>query len=293
MRLASTGSSSDNGWQTNGAEMNDTEYVALVDTSREELRERIALARDRFDRLIRTADPLARPPGSDWTVQQFVAHVLTVAYRYRQVARGLEFRRAVNPAEVQLINQTELEAVMAPLSELAERLREVEAEMDNFFDDVSNDRPDILFHFDILVSGFTAQTNWLSELLAHGHDVARATGTPWELPERDMLLVLRGMMQVGPAFLRADVAKHTDLCVALKVPDARPYVIHIHDGIVELRERRTRDLPDAVLRVPASTLAQMLYQRMGPMAAVRHGLVVVGGRRPWKALKLQSYFETV
>ena len=69
--------------------MNATEDVALVDTSRDELRERIALARERFDRLVRTADPLARPPGHDWTVHQIAAHVLTVARRYHQFARGL------------------------------------------------------------------------------------------------------------------------------------------------------------------------------------------------------------
>jgi hypothetical protein len=39
-------------------------------------------------------------------------------------------------------------------------------------------------------------------------------------------------------------------------------------------------------------MLQMLYQRIGPIAAVRHGLRIVGGRRPWKALKLQSCFET-
>jgi hypothetical protein len=49
--------------------MNDTDYVALVDTNRDELRERIGQARERFDRLIRAADPLARPRGSHWTVQ--------------------------------------------------------------------------------------------------------------------------------------------------------------------------------------------------------------------------------
>src|ERR1700712_169585 len=273
--------------------MNDTAYVALVETSREELRDRIALARDRFDELIRTADPHARPPGSDWTVQQVVAHVLSVAHRYRQVARGLDFHRAVNPAEVQAINQAELEAVLAPLPELAERLREAEAELDDLFDRTSNDRPEILFHFGIMVSGYTGQTNWLSELLAHGQDVARAMKVSWELPERDMLLVLRGMMQVGPAFLKADVPTDVSLCVAPEVPGARPYIQHVHYGIVEFRERRPQDRPDAVLRVPASTLAQMLYQRMGPVAAARHGLRVVGGRRPWKAAKLQSYFETV
>ena len=230
--------------------MNDTEYVALVETSREELRDRVALARNRFDRLIRAADPLARPPGSDWTVQQVVAHVLTVAHRYIQVSRGLDFHRAVNPAEVQVINQAELEAVMAPLPELADQLRALEVEMDNLFDRFSNDRPEILFHFGIMVSGYTGQTNWLGELLAHGQDVARAMKVRWELPERDMLLVLRGMMQVGSAFLRADVAVDADLCVAFRLPGARPYVVHVHDRIAEFRELRPHDRPDAVLRCP-------------------------------------------
>jgi hypothetical protein len=67
--------------------------------------------------------------------------------------------------------------------------------------------------------------------------------------------------------------------------------MHIHNGAVELRERRPDDRPDAVLRLPASTLAQVLYQRIGPFTAVRRGLRIVGGRRPWVALKLQSYFE--
>jgi uncharacterized protein (TIGR03083 family) len=273
--------------------MNDTGYVALVETSREELRDRIALARDRFDRLIRTADPLARPPGSDWTVQQVVAHVLSVAHRYRQVARGLDFRRAVDWAEIHVINQAELEAVMAPVPELADQLRELEGEMDDLFDRVSNDRPQILFHFGVMVSGYTGQTNWLSELLAHGQDVARAVGVPWELPERDMLLVLRGMMQIAPALVRADLARDASLCAAFKLPGARPYVVHVHDGIAETHELRPHDRPDAVLRVPATTLAQMLYLRMGPIAATRRGLLVVGGRRPWKAAKFMSYFQTV
>jgi Mg-chelatase subunit ChlI len=70
-------------------------------------------------------------------------------------------------------------------------------------------------------------------------------------------------------------------------------VVDIHDGIADICERRPQDRPDTVLRVPASTLAQVLYQRMGPVAAVRHGMLIVGGRRPWKASKLVSYFETV
>jgi hypothetical protein len=38
------------------------------------------------------------------------------------------------------------------------------------------------------------------------------------------------------------------------------------------------DRPDAVLRAPASTLTQLLYQRIGPFTAARRGMLVVGGR---------------
>lgn len=271
--------------------MNDTEYVAIVETSRDELRERIAVARQRFDRLVRSADPLARPPGHDWTVQQIVAHVLTVAHRYQLFAQGRDYRHAANARDIAALNQTELDAAMAPVPELADQLQSLAPEMDSFFDANSDDRPTIPFHAFGAMSGNTAQTNWLGELLLHGQDVARAVKAPWPLPERDMLLVLRSGTEMVPLYRRPEVPADTDVCVALRIPEARPYVLHIHDGTAEMRERRPGDRPDAVLRVPASTLTQLLYQRIGPLAAVRRGLRIVGGRRPWVALKVVSYFE--
>jgi hypothetical protein len=112
--------------------MNDTGYIPLVDTSRDELRERIGQARERFDQLVRTADPLARPPGSNWTVQKVVAHVLTVAHRYRGMAHGREYPHAANPRDSDVINQRELEAVIAPIPELADQLQTLAVEMDSF-----------------------------------------------------------------------------------------------------------------------------------------------------------------
>jgi uncharacterized damage-inducible protein DinB len=271
--------------------MNDTGYVALVDTSRDELRERIAVARERFDRLVRIADPLARPPGHDWTVQQIVAHVLTIAHRYREHALGRGYRHAANPRDIAVLNQTELEAAMAPVPELADQIQALAREMDSFFDANTDDRPTIPFHAFGVMSGTTAQTNWLGELLLHGQDVARAVKAPWQLPERDMLLVLRGGTEMVPLYLRPGVSADTDVCVAFQIPEARPYLIHIHDGTAEMCERRPDDRPDAVLRLPASTLTQLLYQRIGPLSAVRRGLRLVGGRRPWVALKVVSYFE--
>jgi uncharacterized protein (TIGR03083 family) len=271
--------------------MNDIEYTPLVDTTRDELRERIELARQRFDRLVRTASPHARPPRSRWTVQQVVAHVLTIAHRYRDLANTGDYRRAASASQVALINQCELEAAMAPICELADRLQALTPVMDSFFDAVADEERILPFHGGGYIDGIASQTNWLGELLLHGHDIARAVKARWELPERDMLLIARGLMQIGPAYLRAEIPPGTDVCVALQVPGARPYLMHIHHGSADIRERRCDDRPDAVLRAPASTLTQLLYQRIGPFTAARQGLRLVGGRRPWLAFKLQSYFE--
>ena len=270
--------------------MNDTEVAALVDTTRDELRDRIAQALARFDRLARSADPLAPLPRSTWTVQQAVAHVLTIAQRYLHEQQG-DSRLATHPQAVNTLNQSELEAALAPVSELADQLEAVAPELDALFDTIANDGPVLPFHCGALVDGISWQTNWLGELLVHGLDIARAAKAPWELPERDMLLIARGLMQIAPAYVRTTIGPDTDICVAINTPGARPYLIHIHDGIGELHVRRPNDRPDAVLRLPASTLTQLLYQRIGQLTAARQGLRVVGGRRPWRAFKLVSCFE--
>lgn len=271
--------------------MTTARLTTMTDTSRKELRGQIGAARLRFDRLIRSADPQARPPGSDWNVQEVTAHVLTAAHRYREVAQGRTFQVAATPRDLDAINATELRAALAPIPQMAQELLELAPVMDDFFDRVHDDPLAFPFHGGIRVSGISAQTNWLAELLLHGEDIARATRQSWDLAERDLLLVLSGVMAMAPAYVRRDLPPGTELMIALGIPGARPWVMHIHDGVAEARERRPEDRPDAVLRVPASTFTKLLYQRLGPVQAVRHGLLVVGGRRPWRSLQMQSMFE--
>jgi uncharacterized protein (TIGR03083 family) len=268
-----------------------TAQLDMTETSRDELRRSIAAARERFDRLIRSADPQARAAVSDWTVQEITAHVLTVANRYVEVAHGRTFQVAATPRDLDAINATELRAAVAPIAQMADRLMQLAPVMDAFFDRVHDDPLAFPFHGGIQVPAVSAQTNWLGELLLHGEDIARATGQRWDLAERDLLLVLSGVMAMAPGYLRRDLPAGTELLVALRVPGARPWVMHVHDGVADMRARRPQDRPDAVLRVPASTMTKLLYQRLGPIKAVRHGLLVAGGRRPWRALRLQSLFE--
>jgi hypothetical protein len=274
-----------------GATMEDTGYVAIVETDREELRDRIAEMRQRFYRLARSADPHARRPGLDWTAQQVVAHVLCIAHRYQALAEGREFRRASYPRELDQINHEEMQAVMAPIPDLVDQLEALAPQMDAWFDSLPNDHA-TEFHCGIMVSGIVMQINWLFELVLHGEDIARAVGAPWEIREGDMLLMLREVVEVAPAYVSSGISRATDICVALQIPDARPYVMHVHDGIAEMRARRPADRPDASLKAPASTMVKLLLHRIGPFTATRRGLRIVGGQRPWKAMKLQSCFET-
>ena len=270
--------------------MNDIEIVALVDTDRDELRDRIGETRQRFYRLARSADPHARRRGLDWTVHEVIAHVLCVARRYQAIAEGRDFRRARYPRELDQINHEEMLAAMAPIPELLNELEALEPVMDTLFDGLPDDYT-LEFHCGAMVSGVITQVNWLFDLVLHGEDIARAVGAPWEIRERDMLLLLREGMELAPAYLSAGTSPATDICVALQIPDARPYVIHVHDGIAEARALRAVDRPDAVLKAPASTMIRLLLRRIGPFTAMRQGLRLVGGRRPWRAMKLQPCFE--
>jgi hypothetical protein len=220
-----------------------------------------------------------------------IAHVLTIAHRYRQIANGQDFRRATHARELPALNRLELDEVMAPAPVLLAEIQALVPVIDGFFDTCADREDGFVFHGGATVSGLTAQTNWLGELLLHGHDIARAVKVHWELPERDMLLVARGVMEICSGYLRDDVSPTAEVCVAFHAPGARPYLMDIRGGVAEIRERRPDDVPDAVLRLSASTLTHMLYQRIGPIGALRRGLLIVGGRRPWRALTLQSYFE--
>ena len=270
--------------------MDDSHDVALLDTNRDELRRRISAALLRFDHLIRTSDPQARPPGSAWTVQQIAAHVLTVGHRYRDLGSTGDYQRGNTPEEVIAINQADIDAAMAPIPELADQLTMLQPQIDRFFDATTDDGRIHRFHCDAFVDGITLQTNWLGEVLMHGSDIAQAAEVPWDFPDRAWALVLRGGMQIAPAYVRADLPADTKATVAFTTPGARPYLMQVQGSAAQCRAVRPDDRPDAVLRAPASTLAQLFYQRIGPLTAARRGLRIAGGRRPWVALKLMHYF---
>ncbi|GAB4002426.1 maleylpyruvate isomerase N-terminal domain-containing protein [Nocardioides ultimimeridianus] len=268
-----------------------TDAILMTDTDIDELEAAINRARQDFVALARSSDPTARV-GEHWSVRDVVAHVYTVAQRYTSVAATGTYRRAEGPRDLDSINDAEVAALAdVPYAEILTRLEDCAGEISHFLRGAVGKGRIFPFHGGEFIDATSGATNWIGELRIHGYDIARAVKAPWTLPERDALLVLAGVQQIIPGYVDQERAAGKDVLIEMRLPGARPWVTHVVDRTAISRPRAEGDRPHAVIKAPASTLLLSLYGRYGNLAAARHGLQVVGGRRPWRALTFPSLFE--
>lgn len=266
--------------------------AGMTDTSPGEVAGAVDRARRDFAELCSRADPATPVLDGHWTVHQVAAHLASVSQRYVDIAEHGRYRRGATPRDVDRINDEEAaEFAGWPLPDLLDKLEADAPTLRRLGEQMVAAGGRAPFHGGAAVDGIAGMTNWLGELRIHGHDVAAASGQPWPLPERDLLLVLTGLQQIVPAYLDPARAAGRDVMVELRVPTARPWVVHVHDDAVESRERCPTDRPHGVIRARASVLTLMLYQRIGLVGAARRGLVVAGGTRPWRVLALPTLFQ--
>lgn len=265
--------------------------IRMTDTDVAEIDAAIGRARTDFLALARTVDPLARV-DEHWTVRDVVAHVYTVALRYTSVAATGSYRRAEGPRDLDRINDAEIaDLAEVGYADLLTGLTGCAADISAFLRAAAGQGRIFPFHGGEQIDAIAGASNWLAELRVHGGDIARAVGAPWDLPERDALLILSGIQQIIPGYVHQTNSAGKDVMVEMRMPGARPWITHVVGGTATSRPRRPGDRPHAVLEAPASTLLLSLYGRYGNVTAARRGLRIVGGRRPWKALTFPSLFE--
>ncbi|GAB3863777.1 hypothetical protein GCM10028801_31980 [Nocardioides maradonensis] len=268
-----------------------TDAILMTDTDIDELDAAIASARRDFVALARSADPEARVSDA-WSVRDVVAHVLTVAQRYTSLAATGAYERAASPRDLDRINNAEI-AALADLAytEILTRLEDSATEISDFLRRATGQGRIFPFHAGELIDATAGAANWIGELRIHGHDIAKAVGAPWTIPERDALLILAGIQQIIPGYVHQQRSAGKDVMVEIRLSGARPWITHVVDRCAVSRPRAADDRPHAVITAPASTLLLSLYGRYGNLAAARRGLRVVGGRRPWRALSFPRLFE--
>jgi len=261
-------------------------YELFTTTDVAELWSRIDAAGERFLGLARDVDEALSLRNSTWSANDVVGHVLTVVRRYTQGPTLGD-----TPRDVDRINADELATIAdVPYRERIDDLaRELKVMREMWSSETLDLHGRVPFHGGTTVDIAAALTNMIGELLLHGYDVARSAERPWPLHERDCVLILNGVLQILPAY--ANRSSEASLRLKLVTKGAQRWLLAFDRGQLTSEPASRGQEVDVVVRTPASTLVLALYSRLSPWAAACKGMYVVGGRHPWRVLRLGSLLE--
>jgi hypothetical protein len=265
--------------------------MALTTATDAELDLRTTAAFRRTICLLRSVDPQQRLALGEWTARDVAAHLLNVQRRYTRRDFRSDSGLSAEPAGLTDQNASELtELGDEPMGSILDGL---EAEFPEFLRTSLPLHDRYPFHSSQTIDGIGARANWLGELVMHGYDVARAAKIKWPFDERNSVLQLHAGLQVAPGWLNPVTAEGVRLAVTLHIAGGTAQIIDIADGACEVRDAGRGDHPDAVIRSRATPLLLLFFGRVSLPRAIVRGMVVTGGRRPWRGTALTSLFLPV
>ncbi|SCL64876.1 TIGR03083 family protein [Micromonospora citrea] len=268
---------------------------------------RAALAEqtDRFVELVRAAPPQAHATAH-WSVADTLAHVGSIAWLYVCL---VDPERPLPPVPGfdGLLPETTVDTVAdfndVLLGHLTERdphllLDRLQTDVKQFLVACERRRPDETVPWlggaRVPLAGLCAHL--VNEVLVHGHDISRATGLPWRIPDPHAALFLElflaGVVRHGYGRLIDGGAPPSErrIVVEFRSAYAPPLRLLLHRGRVTFAEPDAR--PDAVVDHEPATLNLMMFGRISRARAVLSGKVRVSGRRPWLLPAFQRKFRT-
>jgi uncharacterized protein (TIGR03083 family) len=221
-------------------------------------------AYERTVRLFRDVDPQLPVGDGAWSAHDVLAHLVTVVRRYTSMPELAETPRGVdeiNAKELAALAETSTDVLLTDYSAGFSAYREVWTQLRG-----DHRWP---FHGGGQLDTAAVRSNWLAEMLIHGHDVASAAGVDWPISDPDAADILILVQGIVPTYCRAGTP--TSLEVAA-------------DGLPAWSLRITPDGAtvggaggcDASITGPPGVLVLFLYQRFDLDAAVARGARATG-----------------
>jgi putative sterol carrier protein len=259
------------------------------------VRESLRQTGDRFADLVSSAPDPAAPAVGSWSVAETAAHVAVVSSVYTAILPA-EARPHPIPGVVDRIRDAALDEVAAfnkfALENMAER--DPVALADQLRRDIKqllamSDDLDPLRRVAWLGNAQLPVASWyahlLNELNQHGHDIAKAAGARWDVPQRDAAMsfemFLVTMLRGDTGHLLAhEPMSHSNLAIRFRSRYTTPVVFAVRDNrvVIDPPERTV----DATLAFQPSALMRILFRRLGKTRAALTGQVAVWGRKPWQ-----------
>lgn len=238
-------------------------------------------------------EPAARAHGLEWTVAETAVHVLKGIEYYAACIRGDTPDMRPRDGEtfqafVARENRAQIDA--EPERDPEHIAKRVRASVADLVDAALDAGPDGTVAF---TAGYSEDTTtsvctMLAELIVHGYDIARTTGSKWTIDPEDAALAVYSTTAALPLALDRQAAAGKDIHVRIVLRHGSPFSIRFRDGRVwsELSD----ETPDVHVWADAAAYLMVGFGRWSLSRALLRGKLVVWGRRPWVMLTVPKLF---
>lgn len=247
------------------------------------MRAAVQEATSRFAALLRQSHDSGRIAIGHWTVGDVAAHVAHTMELYEPAAEGQGLPQesiaavdAYNDAYLRFDPERDLKTLAVKLEHHSVRFT---AALEG------DDDRSVPWLGGVLVPRTTLCAVLLSEMLVHGHDVARAGHLRWDIARDHAALSVQGLLPVLPLSADPEVIAGVEAVFEIRLRGGVNACLVFDDGRVRI-ERAGEVRPDCVISAEPAPFLLVSYARLGQWAPVLSGKILAWGRRPWLALKL-------
>lgn len=264
-----------------------------IDNAR--VRTSLGNAADRAAALIRDIrDANVRMPGSEWTIADAAAHVVTSLHAYGGAASGRTSLEVidrtgaplnrvlanVNEARIATVSDRTPGALSEALLGAAHAfLRDTEA--------LPGDAPYDWYGTKTTLGEMTGVM--LAEVIVHGYDIARTANVPSPIAPEDAVLMILGGAALLPNYVKPDASRGVHASFDIRIRGGTSFGVRVDDGHAAVASPPVGPFD---VHVSADPVAMLLisYGRIGLAKPILTGKVVAWGRKPWLGLKFKQLF---
>lgn len=244
----------------------------------------------RYSTLLRSPlDPAANAIGY-WSVAEAAAHTTHIYSLYPDLLAGgsspvADHRKMAETWQKRVTQDPErdLNVLAGRIDEATvsflERVEKVEWEQDQ------------TWHGGIDVPTYTLACILILEADIHGLDIAASASKDWDIPSRDAIFGIEGLLPTLPHFVSQAAAQDLDAIFELRIRGgSRVYLTNDHGRLVIDTTRPGR--VDCVISADPVSYLLVGYGRLTQWKPILTGKIIAWGRKPWLSLEFGKLFTT-
>ncbi|MDT5069416.1 MAG: hypothetical protein QOK02_5571, partial [Mycobacterium sp.] len=142
----------------------------------------------------------------------------------------------------------------------------------------------------LFIAPSTMTSLLLGEQVVHGLDIARSAGRPWTITDDDAHLVIPGVLDIAPEYVRASRAVGVRVSYELRMRGGSRFRLALADGAATVTAAGEK--ADCVITADPVAFLLLGYGRITQWPQIFRGRLRASGRKPWLALRFGSLLMT-